>query len=188
MQGQSYMPPSQAGQGPSNYGQSQQPQQPQPAQGQYYAPPTQYGNPTQNIGQAGGQGSQYPQYTPPQQYQPQTQNFAQPAQGYSNYPQQQGTYQYAPAAVAPKDPTVALLLELIGFLGFLGIGHMYAGKVPRGIALMFGYWVYMTMSVILIFLLIGCLLLPIGFVFPILSGLWIKSEMEKERAMGITQY
>jgi TM2 domain-containing membrane protein YozV len=91
-------------------------------------------------------------------------------------------------AAAPKDPTTALLLELIGYAGFMGIGHIYAGKVGRGIALMFGFWAYLVVFGLLSIILIGCLFLIITPVFPILSGLWIKSEMEKERAMGIQRY
>jgi TM2 domain-containing membrane protein YozV len=89
---------------------------------------------------------------------------------------------------APKDPTTALLLELIGYAGFMGIGHMYAGKVGRGVALLFGFWAYLFISFVLTIVLIGCLFLLITPVFPILSGLWIKSELEKERAMGIQRY
>jgi TM2 domain-containing membrane protein YozV len=113
------------------------------------------------------------------------------AQNYPNYPQQPGGYSYQqPGMVAPspKDPTTALLLELIGYAGVMGIGHMYAGKVGRGVAIMFGYWVYLVIFGLLSIILIGCLFLIIAPVFPILSGLWVKSEMEKERAMGIQRY
>jgi TM2 domain-containing membrane protein YozV len=174
---QYYTPPSQpGGQGQSYYGQPQQ-QQP-PAQGVYYTPPQQP--------QPYGQGA--PQYPP--QY-GQTQGMQPPAQNYPNYPQQPGGYGYQQpgmVAAAPKDPTTALLLELIGYAGFMGIGHIYAGKVGRGIALMFGFWAYLVVFGLLSIILIGCLFLLVTPVFPILSGLWIKSEMEKERAMGIQRY
>jgi hypothetical protein len=184
-QGQQYYtpPPSQqGGQAQSYYGQPQQPQP--PAQGVYYTPPPQQPQPygqTQNFGQGAPQYQQYGQA-------PSTQP---PAQNYPNYPQQPGGYGYPQpgmVAAAPKDPTTALLLELIGYAGFMGIGHMYAGKVGRGVALMFGFWAYIFISIVLTIVLIGCLFLMITPVFPILSGLWVKSELEKERAMGIQRY
>lgn len=176
-QGQQYYTPQpqQGGQAQSYYGQPQQ-QQP-PAQGVYYTPPQQP--------QPYGQGApQYPQYGQAPGTQP-------PAQNYPNYPQQPGGYGYQQpgmVATAPKDPTTALLLELIGYAGFMGIGHIYAGKVGRGIALMFGFWAYLVVFGLLSIILIGCLFLIVTPVFPILSGLWIKSELEKERAMGIQRY
>ena len=45
-----------------------------------------------------------------------------------------------------KDPAVGLLLELLGYIGFLGIGHIWAGKTSRGVALLIGYWVYFALS------------------------------------------
>ena len=35
---------------------------------------------------------------------------------------------------------MGLLLELLGYVGFLGIGHIWAGKTTRGVALLIGYW------------------------------------------------
>jgi TM2 domain-containing membrane protein YozV len=117
-----------------------------------------------------------PTYSPPPQYNPQS--YAQPP-----VYQPAGTVQGA--ATAKKDPTVALLLELIGYLGFLGIGHIYAGKTTRGIALLIGWWIYLALAWLLTIVLVGCLLLVVALAVPILSGLWIKSEMEKEQALGI---
>jgi len=88
--------------------------------------------------------------------------------------------------VQPKDPTIALLLELIGYVGFLGIGHIWAGKTTRGILLLVGWWIYLSLSGLLTILLIGCLMLLAGLIVPIASGLYLKNEMEKEQAaMGI---
>src|SRR5437868_13316239 len=57
---------------------------------------------------------------------------------------QGGQYQsqMAVAGVTQRDPTVALLLELIGYVWFLGIGHMYGGRMVRGIVLLVGWWAY----------------------------------------------
>ncbi|MBA3947380.1 MAG: zinc-ribbon domain-containing protein [Herpetosiphonaceae bacterium] len=42
----------------------------------------------------------------------------------------------APQATRPVNPYVAAGLELLGFIGLLGIGRMYAGDVSGGIGLM----------------------------------------------------
>lgn len=141
-----------------------------PPQGQ----PTQYmppqAPPTQQFGQQGYQQGQPPAYPPA--------NYG----GYPPAPQGPVGYGYA----QPKDPTMGLLLELLGYVGFLGIGHIWAGKTTRGIAFLVGWWVYLTMSAFLTILLIGCLMLMAAAVVPIASGLFLKSEMEKEQAaMGI---
>ena len=135
---------------------------PQAAQGQpttYYAPPP------------AGQITQYGQAQPP-------------AQGYGGYPQSGYPQQ---AGVAPKDPTIALLLELIGYAGILGVGHIYAGYTNRGIALLIGWLVYLGAATVLSFVCVGCLMFLLWPIVPILSGLWVKNEMEKARATGMYQ-
>jgi hypothetical protein len=99
-------------------------------------------------------------------------------------------YQYQPqvgvAGVTPRDSTVALLLELIGYAGFLGIGHIYANRVPRGIALMIAWWIYWgatTLFFVTILLSpLACLMCVAGLLIPILSGVWIKTDLDKENA------
>ncbi len=165
------------------------------------------GTPTVNIRGAGAGSAGNYGYTPPPagpSYTPPTPPPYPPAQQYAPPPTSASAYtfirveqgqvahggqQYAPppaypqAGIAPKDPTTALLLELLGYLGFLGIGHVYAGKTGRGIALLIGWWAYLIIGIVSAFVLIGCLLLFGGLAVPILSGLWIKNELEKERAM-----
>jgi TM2 domain-containing membrane protein YozV len=64
---------------------------------------------------------------------------------------------YAPAYAAArphKDPGIAALLALfLGFLGILGIGHIYAGKLAKG----------------LILLVVGLLFAPLAFIFIFFS-------------------
>ena len=95
---------------------------------------------------------------------------------------------------------MALLLELLGIVGFLGIGHIYAGQTTRGVALMVGWFLYGIIATFFLIPLIsfgsiltcgaGCLLfIPLLLVWwgaPIGSGLWAKNELEKEQAaLGI---
>jgi hypothetical protein len=161
--------PSQPAETPPNYSYGYPPSQGQPTQ---YMPPQQYG---QQGNMQGGPPTS-PQAQPPS-YQPGNYSGVNP--------------QYTPQPVAygygtPKDPTVGLLLELIGYLGFLGIGHIYAGKTARGIGLMVGFWVYLIVSGILTVVLIGCVMLVAGLAIPLASGFYLKNEMEKEQAaMGI---
>jgi len=98
----------------------------------------------------------------------------------TGYPQQPMSY------AQPKDPTAGLLLELLGYIGFLGIGHIWAGKTSRGIALLVGWWIYLACSGVLTIVLIGCVMLVAALVIPIASGLYLRNEMQREQAaMGI---
>jgi hypothetical protein len=158
-----------AQQAPPPYGYT--PPQGQPTQ---YMPPQQYGQP---------QG--YPQAGPPTVSTPGQPPVYQPGNyggGYPQYSQQPVGY----GNVVPKDPTAGLLLELLGYVGFLGIGHIWAGKTTRGIALLVGWWIYLSMSWLLTIVLVGCLMLVASIAVPIASGLYLKSEMEREQAaMGV---
>ncbi len=153
---------------PGQYGEA--PRQLQPP----YSPPTQgYTPPPPAL-----YGQQSPQgYTPPQNYSNAPLN---PALGYGSY----GPGQYA--AQPQRDSTLALLLELIGYVGVLGIGHIYAGRTSRGVGLMVGWLLYGVIVFFLFLSLIGspiaCLMLLLTPIVPILSGLWIKNDLDKERA------
>ncbi len=152
-----------------------------------YAPPPEYGY---GPGQQGGVptvstvGPPVPIYQPGQyvgSYQPM---------------HSQAPAGYGPGYGSPKDPTVGLLLELIGIAGFLGIGHIYAGKTTRGIVLLVGWLIYDLLLVTVIIPLVtvgsvltcgvGCLLfLPLIAIWlgvPIGSGFYLKNEIQKEQA------
>ena len=81
---------------------------------------------------------QPPQQQPPYQPPP-----------YGQGPHGQPPYGQPPYAQPPKDPTVGLLLELIGFFGFLGIGWIWAGETAVGIALLIGWFFFLGMEVLL---------------------------------------
>ncbi|MFL5733721.1 MAG: hypothetical protein ACJ78Q_11015 [Chloroflexia bacterium] len=153
-------------------GQAQPPSQ--PGQAPYVQPPgAAYGSETQAFSQYGGQAEP-------------------PVQAYSNAPQPPINYQYQQqagvAGTPPRDPTVALLLELLGYIGFLGIGHIYAGRVTRGVLLLVGWWCYLTISAILVILVVGLCMLLLALAGPIASGLWIRNELEKENAPARQRY
>jgi hypothetical protein len=147
-----------------------------PAAGQYvpyqqYAPP-----PAQE---------QYPQYGAPAETRdisrievPQT---PAPPPGYVQPPYPQ------PAYARPKDPTIGLLLELIGLFGVLGIGHIYAGKVTRGVTLMVSFFMYFIVFACLSVFLIGIPFLVLYWVVPIISALYLRNEMERELRQGYQQ-
>jgi TM2 domain-containing membrane protein YozV len=134
---------------------------PPPTQGQY----SQYGAPaqTRDISRVEAPNAQPPAYSQPYQ-----QPYPQPA-----YPPQHG---YA----RPKDPTVGMLLELIGLFGILGIGHIYAGKVTRGVVLMASFFMYFIVFACLSVVLIGIPFLVLYWVVPIISALYLRNEMERE--------
>jgi TM2 domain-containing membrane protein YozV len=59
-----------------------------------------------------------------------------------------------PEWVKEKDPNIALILALIpGLFGFLGIGHLYIGRIVRGIILLFSGFIIGPLIVALAFLL-----------------------------------
>jgi hypothetical protein len=108
--------------------------------------------------------------------------YAQPP---ATYAQPQPPYPYP--ANPPKDSTVALLLELIGYAGVLGIGHIYAGRTTRGIALLVGWLFYAVIIGILfitvIFIPLACIMFVAWPIVPILSGFWIKRELDQVQAL-----
>jgi TM2 domain-containing membrane protein YozV len=135
-------------------------------------PPVQQYGQTQDLSPHAAQ--QYPQAPTP--------SYGQPPQYNYQYQQQVGV-----AGVPQRDPTVALLLELLGYIWFLGIGHIYGGRIARGVWLLIGYWLYWGIVAFLFLTLvlapIGCVMAIIWPVVPILSGLWIKRDLERDNAM-----
>lgn len=72
----------------------------------------------------------------------------------------------------PKDPGIALILELVPgmFLQTFGIGNLYAGNIGWGIALMLGYWIAATVNFVLCFILIGFVTWPLTWLaFAVVS-------------------
>lgn len=50
--------------------------------------------------------------------------------------------------MSPKSDKIAMLLAaLLGIVGFLGIGHLYVGKIRQGINLLVGAWVVAGASI-----------------------------------------
>jgi len=129
-------------------------------------------------------------YMPPIQYAPP----APAPQPYLYAPQ----YQIAPAVYTPvpvavpsgyaanpliKDPTMAAVVEILaGLCGFLGVGHMLAGRVLPGLILMLG-WMFIGLPLIwfvIPFMTLGlgfCLSVPLWLGVPITSALLLRSEL-----------
>lgn len=147
-----------------------------------------------------GEAPRQPQYSPPNQgYVPPPpalygqqppQGYAPPPQTYSNAPfspaPSYGTYGPGQYAQPQRDSTLALILELIGYAGVLGIGHIYAGRTSRGVGLMIGWLFYGVIVVFLFFTLVGapiaCLMALLWPIVPILSGIWAKTDLDRGRA------
>lgn len=134
-------------------------------------------------------------YMPPQPayaaaYQPPAQMPVQ--QSYSQAPVSGQTYNANYLAASQRDPMVALLLELIGYIFVLGIGHMYAGRVTRGIGLLVGYWAYWGIVTVLFVTVAGipiaCLMSILHPVIPILSGLWARQDVINDRRIAGIAY
>jgi TM2 domain-containing membrane protein YozV len=63
----------------------------------------------------------------------------------------------------PKDPTAAVLLEILPALCMqtFGIGNIYAGNVLVGIAIMVAYWISCLVNALLCVVLIGFVTWPL---------------------------
>lgn len=86
----------------------------------------------------------------------------------------------------PKDSGLAFLIELIpGLFGFLGIGHMYAGQVTRGVLLLIGYWAFISFEILAMLGLVGWCLTPLNVLIPIGSAFWLKREMDREAGINV---
>jgi hypothetical protein len=152
---------------PPAYGQGQGQYTP-PASGQqpYYAPPS-------------------PQYTPPPQP---VQPYQQPVQGtYYAGGASSGLSSYA-ATPPIKDANLAMLIEIVlGIFGFLGVGHILAGRVVPGIVLLVSWWIAIALGwtvgvlIAVLTLGLGLCLAPIFWLgVPIASGIWLRNEMLKQ--------
>ena len=82
--------------------------------------------------------------------------------------------------------TTSLILEAVfGLSGILGLGHMYSGRVARGIGLMVFWWIYIAIAVFLSSITAGLaafLLGPIYVAFPLLSGVNASAYVKKTQA------
>ncbi len=119
----------------------------------------------------------------PQQGQPQGGQHVMQQQ-YPRYPQ------YPPqASVAPmaKDPQTGFLLELLGLLGFQGIGWIWAGETVIGVVLLIGFFAFLFIEVLLMFVLIGFCLLPFNLVIPIASGFLLQKRLKERQALPVAQ-
>ncbi|GEM_PF-759383 len=128
----------------------------------------------------GSCGSELPQETPP----------AGPQARPSGPPPRPGPppRQTPPPQGAPdiKDPNTALLLELLPglFMGTFGIGHLYLGRVGRGLLIMFGYWFVLFINAILFMFVIGICTLPLCHLGMLaLSAIWAYND-----AKAIAEY
>lgn len=132
-----------------------------------------------------------------QSLQPTELNPAGPIQSYPMFSQPAtttyGSYQVdIEDDTPPRNPIIGFLLELGGLVGFLGVGHMYSGHVPRGISLMLLWFIY---GLIVLFVVIPvnagitlctfgtvqCFMYPfiaIFIVVPLLSGFWVHNDLD----------
>ena len=126
---------------------------------------------------------QPPQQQPPHQQEPFPQQPYQQLDGQGPYGQP--PYGQPPYGQPAKDPTAGLLLELIGLLGFLGIGWIWSGETAIGIALLIGWFVFLGVEVLLSIVLIGLCLIPLNFIIPIASGIILMNRLKAKQAAAM---
>lgn len=90
------------------------------------------------------------------------------------------------AVRAPKDPGIALILEILPgvFLNTFGIGNLYAGNLGWGLALMFGYWIASAVNFLLLFVLIGFVTWPLTWLCFAAVSCWLAAQKAKETETG----
>ena len=103
----------------------------------------------------------------------------------NNYGSPQG---YQPAPPPVKDPSTGLLLELLGFFGLSGIGWLWAGETAIGLILLFGYWIFIAVEVVLMFVFVGFCLTPFNLIIPIASALLLQKRLKERQALAAAPY
>lgn len=90
-----------------------------------------------------------------------------------------------------RDPNIAFLLELLGYFGFLGFGHIYAGNIIGGILLLLFGWgiagfLFAVGAFLSIFTLgLGlCLIVPLFLAVPLISGFFARSYALRNNQYG----
>ena len=174
---------------PGQPGQSQQPAMPGPTPDHEQATQVAVPAPGQPAPHPYGQ----PSSPPPNPYaQSSSPPSAPPRQSYGGPPPAQ-PYSYGtpstPGAMAGpevKDPNTGLLIEMIpGFFGFMGIGWLWAGETAIGIALLVGYWIFLVVEIMLMFVLIGFCLLPFNLIAPIASAILLQRRLRERQALPV---
>ncbi len=148
-------------------------QQPQPPNGDLAKSDYNYGTPvTPYQGQPPQPGFQQPDYQ---------KQAANPQSNPIQQAYQQPQYGQQVSARPLRNPNLAFLLELLGYVGFLGIGHLYAGNIiGGGILLLFGWsiaaFLFKIGALLSIFTLgLGlCLIVPLFLAVPLISGIFAR--------------
>jgi len=109
--------------------------------------------------------------------------------GYPPYYQGQPMYvvQQTPPEVEGAATTAAILEVVLGLFGLLGVGHLYANRILLGVVLMVGWWLFIAFEVIvdsITFGIAACLLTPLHVIFPVLSGINVRTYVLKEGEAG----
>jgi TM2 domain-containing membrane protein YozV len=89
-----------------------------------------------------------------------------------------------PYMAAGPDNGIAALLEILPgiFLQTFGIGHIYAGKVFRGLIIMLSSWLLLSINLALCHLLIGFVTWPLTFLaFAIFSTIGASNAAKRKR-------
>jgi hypothetical protein len=87
------------------------------------------------------------------------------------------------AAIATKDRSLALILEIVGGLfGFIGIGWIYAGQMGMGLAFLIGNWMFICFQAVLAAVTAGfslCVTLPIEIAVVAVSAVMLNNHTKQ---------
>jgi len=78
----------------------------------------------------------------------------------------------AHGSMVPKSGGTAALLEVLGglLIQTFGIGHLYAGRVGRGLLIMFGYWIIQSINVLLMLVGVGFVTFALVWLVAIIAS------------------
>ena len=89
---------------------------------------------------------------------------------------------------AASSTTVAMLLEVcFGLFGMLGIGWLYAGRIEIALLAYIGFIILVAVQISLALATVGvmgCLILPLNAIIPIISGFRVWNSVRSEGARG----
>lgn len=88
--------------------------------------------------------------------------------------------------MTPRQNMTAVALEAVPgtLLWTFGIGHMYAGRVRAGLAIMGGYWALQALNVALMPYFIGCLTAPLTWLaFVVFAPTNVLTESSRPSAL-----
>jgi hypothetical protein len=93
---------------------------------------------------------------------------------------------------ADSTDTIAMIVEIVfGIFGAMGMGWLYAGNIPVGIAAFAGFLILLALELLGISITLGfaaCLTIPLNIVIAVVSGIKARDYVRNSGAQGNVLY